>query len=85
MTKCKIEISMISEEEARKYAPEGCDFDGVLSCSVELQDVTMGDKMLLMHTMARALQLDVMGILAYAMAETKGHFDENTTTVPVEA
>lgn len=85
MTKCDIRISMLPVEEARKHAPEDCDFDSALRCSVKLQDATMGDKMQLMHIMARALRLDVMDIMAYAMAETERHFDENTTDVPVEA
>lgn len=76
MTKCDIHIRMIKPEDI----PENLGNTG-LATTVELRDVDIADKMLLMHTLARVLNLDKVDILMFSAAELDDAFSKSETQI----
>lgn len=73
MNKCDIRIQLLPEEEI----PEGMGDIG-LHTEVHVGGADITERLALMHTLARALDLDKLDIIMYAHMEFKGVFDHET-------
>lgn len=73
MNKCDIHIQLLSEEEI----PEGMGEIG-LHTEVHVDGADIVERLALMHTLARALELDKLDIMMYAQMELRGIYDNET-------
>lgn len=73
MKQCDIHIQLLSEEDI----PEGMGNLG-LQTAVHVEDADVVERLILMHTLARGLELNELDIKIYAQMELLGAFDHET-------
>ena len=73
MKQCDIHIRLLPEEEI----PEGMGDIG-LQTEVHVDGADVIERLALMHTLARALELDKWDIMMYAHLEFRGAYDHET-------